>query len=105
MRKYYFLLSLCLIAACTAAQTNPPRLIVRGDDMGYSHSGNLALVKCYKEGIQTSIEVIVPSPWFPEAVKLLNENAKADVGIHLAITSEWDHVKWRPLTDCKRFKG
>jgi len=104
MRKYYFLLSLCLIAACTAAQTNPPRLIVRGDDMGYSHSGNLALVKCYKEGIQTSIEVIVPSPWFPEAVKLLNENPKADVGIHLAITSEWDHVKWRPLTDCKSLR-
>src|ERR1041384_3871034 len=48
------------------------RLIVRGDDMGYSHSGNLALIKCSKEanvapeGIQTSIEIIVPSPWFPE---------------------------------------
>lgn len=68
--------------------------------MGYSHSGNLALIKCFKEGIQTSIEVIVPSPWFPEAVKLLNENPKADVGIHLALTSEWDNVKWRPLTDC-----
>lgn len=76
------------------------RLIVRGDDMGYSHSGNLALIKCAKEGIQTSIEVIVPSPWFPEAVKLLNENPQIDVGIHLALTSEWDNVKWRPLTDC-----
>jgi chitin disaccharide deacetylase len=75
-------------------------LIVRGDDMGYSHSGNEAIIKCLKEGIQTSIEVIVPSPWFPEAVKLLEENPNVDVGIHLAITSEWDNVKWRPLTDC-----
>jgi len=74
------------------------RLIVRGDDMGYSHSGNLALIKCSKEGIQTSIEIIVPSPWFPEAVKFLNENPNIDVGIHLALTSEWDNVKWRPLT-------
>jgi predicted glycoside hydrolase/deacetylase ChbG (UPF0249 family) len=76
------------------------RLIVRGDDMGYSHSGNLALIKCSKEGIQTSIEIIVPSPWFPEAVKFLKENPTIDVGIHLALTSEWDNVKWRPLTDC-----
>lgn len=77
---------------------NPPRLIVRGDDMGFSHSGNLALIKSYKEGIETSIEVIVPSPWFPEAVKLLKQNPRVDVGLHFAITSEWDNVKWRPLT-------
>ena len=77
----------------------PPRLIVRGDDMGFSHSGNEALIKCYKEGIQTSIEIIVPSPWFPEAVKLLNENPGVDVGIHIALTSEWDNVKYRPVSN------
>jgi len=59
----------------------------------YSLSGS-------REGIQTSIEVIVPSPWFPEAVKMLEEIPDVDVGIHLAITSEWDNVKWRPLTEC-----
>lgn len=92
---------LLIIASTILACAQPPRLIVRGDDMGYSHSGNLALIKSYTEGIQTSIEVIVPSPWFPEAVKLLRENPGTDVGIHLAITSEWDNVKWRPLSDCK----
>ncbi len=91
---------LLIIASTILACAQPPRLIVRGDDMGYSHSGNLALIKSYTEGIQTSIEVIVPSPWFPEAVKLLRENPGTDVGIHLAITSEWDNVKWRPLSDC-----
>jgi chitin disaccharide deacetylase len=83
------------------AQQAPARLIVRGDDMGYTHSGNEALIKCYKEGIETSIEVIVPSPWFPEAVKMLRENPGVDVGLHVALTSEWDNVKWRPLTACK----
>ena len=78
----------------------PPRLIVRGDDMGYSHSGNEAILKCYKQGIETSIEVIVPSPWFPEAVKILAQNPAVDVGVHLALSSEWDNVKWRPLSDC-----
>jgi CubicO group peptidase (beta-lactamase class C family)/predicted glycoside hydrolase/deacetylase ChbG (UPF0249 family) len=84
---------------------NPPRLIVRGDDMGFSHSANEALIKTYKEGIETSIEVIVPSPWFPEAVKLLEQNKSIDVGLHFAITSEWDNVKWRPLTDAPSLRN
>ena len=97
---FRIIISLILLAHIACAQQARTRLIVRGDDMGYAHSGNEALIKCSKEGIQTSIEVIVPSPWFPEAVKLLKENPAIDVGIHLAITSEWDNVKWRPLTDC-----
>lgn len=99
MKKFVYTLLTFLIITSAYAQKGA-KLIIRGDDMGYSHSGNLALIKCYKEGVQTSIEIIVPSPWFPEAVKMLNENPGADVGIHLAITSEWDNVKWRPLTDC-----
>ena len=100
MKKITGLFFLLLLASVGCHGQGGARLIVRGDDMGYAHAGNEALIKCYKEGIQTSIEVIVPSPWFPEAVKMLEENPHADVGIHLAITSEWDNVKWRPLTDC-----
>ncbi|HEY8512389.1 MAG TPA: polysaccharide deacetylase family protein [Cyclobacteriaceae bacterium] len=99
--KTKWFLTLALLASTTffsCAQSDAPRLIVRGDDMGYSHSGNEALIRCSKEGIQTSIEVIVPSPWFPEAVRLLEENPDIDVGIHLALTSEWDNVKWRPVS-------
>ena len=102
MKKIIYTVLCSLVFNSSFAQV--PRLIVRGDDMGYTHSGNEALIKCYKEGIETSIEVIVPSPWFPEAVKLLNQNPGADVGIHLAITSEWDNIKWRPLSDCASLK-
>ena len=104
MRKISFILLFSLILISALAQQKPTRLIVRGDDMGYSHSGNEALIKTYKEGIETSIEVIVPSPWFPEAVKLLQQNPGVDVGIHLAITSEWENIKWRPITDCPSLK-
>jgi predicted glycoside hydrolase/deacetylase ChbG (UPF0249 family) len=102
--RILFLIALAIFNYCLYAQSSSPKLIVRGDDMGYSHSGNEALIKCFKEGIETSIEVIVPSPWFPEAVKMLEANPNVDIGIHLAITSEWDNVKWRPLTDCKSIK-
>ena len=37
-------------------------------------------------------------PWFPQAARLLRENPGLDVGLHLALTSEWENVKWRPLT-------
>lgn len=91
-------LVLCVTTMSFAQQS--PRLIVRGDDMGFSHSGNEALIKSFREGIETSIEIIVPSPWFPEAVRLLNENPRVDVGIHIAFTSEWDNVKYRPVSSC-----
>ena len=86
------------VSAC--AQDQSARLIVRGDDMGFSHAGNEALIKSYKEGIERSVEVIVPSPWYPEAVKLLAKEPGIDVGVHLTLTSEWETVKWRPLTHC-----
>lgn len=97
MKKIFLLAITFTVIVSACAQQKPARLIVRGDDMGFSHSGNEALIKCFTEGIETSIEVIVPSPWFPEVVKLLEQNPKVDVGIHLAITSEWDNVKWRPV--------
>jgi len=104
MFKISYLFFFLIMAIHVHGQSKPARLLVRGDDMGFSHSGNLALIKSYKEGIERSIEVIVAAPWFPEAVKLLQENPEIDAGIHLAITSEWNNIKWRPLTDCKSIK-
>ncbi|HRP57877.1 polysaccharide deacetylase family protein [Agriterribacter sp.] len=102
--RYCLLVTLLCSTIVLYAQHSPARLIVRGDDMGFSHSGNLAAVKTYKEGIVRSVEVLVPSPWFPEAVQLLKDNPGVDVGIHLTLTSEWDNVKWRPLSDCPSLK-
>ncbi|MEP6596578.1 MAG: polysaccharide deacetylase family protein [Ginsengibacter sp.] len=95
-----FLFGLMAPFISSFAQDKYARLIVRGDDMGFSHAANQALIKTYKEGIERSIEVLVPSPWFPEAIKLLEKTPDVDVGIHLALTSEWETVKWRPLTYC-----
>lgn len=88
-----------ILATATAA-TAPEeiRLLIRADDMGSCHAANTATIHCYREGIVRSAEVIVPGPWFLEAAKLLAENPGLDVGVHLALTSEWDLLKWRPLT-------
>jgi predicted glycoside hydrolase/deacetylase ChbG (UPF0249 family) len=96
LRKFFYLSVMpFLLIGEVYAQT---QIIFRGDDMGFSHSANVAHIDAYKKGVVRSVEVIVPGPWFEEAVKLLNENPGLDVGVHLALTSEWDMLKWKPLT-------
>lgn len=75
-----------------------PRLLIRGDDIGSTHAANLGCIRAYEEGIMQSVEIMVPCPWFPEAVKMLKETPGLDVGVHITMTSEWENLKWRPLT-------
>lgn len=96
MKKISLLFPLLLVCASMSAQ----RLIVRMDDIGASHAENLAVIKCYQEGIGTSAEVMVVCPWFLEAAEMLNENPGLDVGVHLVLRSEWVNYKWGPLTNC-----
>nr|WP_321521413.1 ChbG/HpnK family deacetylase [uncultured Macellibacteroides sp.] len=91
---------LCAVCFPVMGQKTHPRLIVRADDMGSFQSSNVACMEGFKNGIETSIEVMPTTAWFPEAARLLRENPGIDVGVHLTITSEWDNVKWRPLTHC-----
>ena len=102
MKKIITLLT-CLVTlafnSCAQQQGEEIRLLVRGDDIGFSHSANLGCIESYKNGIVRSVEVMVPCAWFPEAAKLLNENPGFDVGVHLTLTSEWENIKWRPLTN------
>jgi len=74
------------------------KLIVRADDIGSSHTANLACIQSYREGIARSVEVMAPCPWFNEAAQMLRENPGYDVGVHLTLTSEWANYKWGPLT-------
>ncbi|WP_194975368.1 ChbG/HpnK family deacetylase [Aquiflexum lacus] len=101
IKKSTSLLLLTLISLFAyGQQTSGPRLIVRGDDMGSSRSANLASIETFVNGVETSIELMVVTPWFPEAAQMLKKNTGIDVGLHLVITSEWDGIKWRPLTNC-----
>ncbi len=105
MKRTILFLSLLIALGCFtslkniyAQQGEKIRLIVRGDDIGSTHAANVGHIKAYKDGILKVAEIMVPCPWFEEAVKMLNENPGLDVGIHCALTSEWENYKWRPLT-------
>lgn len=95
--KYLLFFSLLLHTAM--AQTpNEIRLIIRFDDIGFCHTANEACMKVYTDGISRSVEILATAPWFMEAVKLLKTQPNYDVGVHLCLTSEWENLKWRPLT-------
>ena len=79
-------------------QNREIRLLVRADDMGSCHAANEACIQCFRKGIVRSVEVMVPGPWYAEAVKMLKENPDLDVGVHLTLTSEWEFYKWGPVT-------
>ncbi|MEO8027868.1 MAG: ChbG/HpnK family deacetylase [Bryobacteraceae bacterium] len=74
------------------------RLIIQGDDMGAGHGINSGTIHAYKEGILRATNVLMPTPWVPEAARLLKENPGLDVGVHLTITSEWANIRWSPLS-------
>jgi len=74
------------------------RLLVRADDLGMSHSTNRAVLDVLDRGIAQSVEVMAPTGWLPEGLRELARRPGADVGVHLTITSEWQDLRWRPLT-------
>lgn len=102
MRKFvivrFCFLLLLAVQPVLAQQTGEIRLIIRGDDMGMAHAVNEAIIASYRDGVMKTVEIMVPTPWFPEAVAMLRENPDLDVGVHLVLTSEWEALKWRPLT-------
>ena len=69
---------------------NAKLLIVHADDMGLSHSTNIAVMQAFRKGAITSGSIMVPCPWFPEIAEFAKKNPKLDIGIHLTLTSEWD---------------
>lgn len=74
------------------------RLVVRADDAGSSWSSNVGCLRAATEGIVRSVEVMMPGAWVGHAADAFNRRPEIDVGIHLTLASEWDAVRWRPLT-------
>lgn len=101
MKKQLFFGSLLvglLIQMSVCAQNEKIKLLVRSDDMASSHAANVSCIEVATKGISRSVEIMVPCPWFFEAAQKLKQNPGIDVGVHLTLTSEWEGIKWGPIT-------
>jgi chitin disaccharide deacetylase len=92
------LILLLLLCSALPAQDAKIRLWLRGDDFGYTHASNMAMEKAFNEGFMTSASALVPGPWFAETAAMAKANPDWSVGVHLTITSEWNVLRWRPVS-------
>ncbi len=72
-------------------------VIVHADDMGMCHASTAVLDTLFATGVVTSASIMMPCAWAQTAVAWSVAHPQADVGVHLTLTSEWAHYRWRPL--------
>jgi predicted glycoside hydrolase/deacetylase ChbG (UPF0249 family) len=72
--------------------------IVHADDIGMCHAANAALRQSWGYGLLTSCAVMAPCAWFPEAAALARATPGMDMGVHITLTSEWDSLRWGPVS-------
>jgi predicted glycoside hydrolase/deacetylase ChbG (UPF0249 family) len=73
-------------------------VVIHVDDVGMCHGANTAFLELSASGFATSGSVMVPCPWYSELAAAARDNPALDVGVHLTLTAEKTHYKWRPLT-------
>jgi predicted glycoside hydrolase/deacetylase ChbG (UPF0249 family) len=80
-----------------ADDDQPTQLLIRCDDVGMSHTVNMAVRELIASGVPFSTSVMIACPWYLEAVEILKANPQIGVGIHLTLNSEWKDYKWGPV--------
>ncbi|MBT3266692.1 ChbG/HpnK family deacetylase [Candidatus Poribacteria bacterium] len=80
-------------------------LIVHADDVGLSHGVNVATAEAVETGSVSSFSVMAPAPWLPEIAALCRDNPDWDVGVHLALTSEWKRYRWGSVASAADVPG
>src|SRR6266403_219755 len=69
-------------------------LIIHADDLAIAHSEDAASFEALDKNYATSASVIVPGPWLTEVAAYAKAHPDADLGLHLALTSEWKTFRW-----------
>jgi predicted glycoside hydrolase/deacetylase ChbG (UPF0249 family) len=75
------------------------------DDIGMCHGANRGFLTLAERGYVTCGSVMVPCPWFREIAEAAAADPSLDLGVHLTLTSEWQHYRWAPISTVSRASG
>ena len=99
--KFRLLIMLLIMATHSFAMSKNDKdtkyYLIRLDDMGMSHSVNLAVKEVIETGLPVSTSVMFACPWYQEAVDILKQHPQVSVGIHLTLNAEWKNYRWGPI--------
>ena len=70
-------------------------LIITCDDLGFTHSANVAVYEALREGAASSASLMVPCPWSRDAAAGYRGE---DVGVQLTLNSQYETYRWGPVT-------
>jgi predicted glycoside hydrolase/deacetylase ChbG (UPF0249 family) len=98
IKKIQFVIFLLLLLVPALQAQDQKTLLIRCDDIGMSHSVNMAAKELIEAGIPFSASVMFTCPWYQEAVDLLKNHPEIAVGVHLTLNAEWKNYRWGPVT-------
>lgn len=95
--KILAILIISLVQLFAQGEKDQKEMLLRCDDIGMSHSVNIAAEKLIETGIPFSASVMFTCPWYQEAIDILKDVPQVSVGIHLTLNAEWKNYRWGPV--------
>ncbi|HEY43705.1 MAG TPA: ChbG/HpnK family deacetylase [Anaerolineae bacterium] len=80
-------------------------LIVHVDDVGMCQANVEGFSDLVDFGLISTGSVMVPCAWFSLAAHYARTHPEADLGIHLVLTSEWENIRWSPVSTTDHASG
>ena len=74
------------------------RIIVRGDDCGADRASTYGILKCVEAGLLRNVSFMAVENEIETAAEAFRGHSDICMGFHFTIFSEWDRVKWNPVS-------